>query len=182
MRRSRSGRVERPALPDRSGVNHLWRGLHLAGVHVSWRWTARPPPRFTAESATSGAVCGNFERTADLPHARSTQRADSIDEQCDRNGFNGVEVHHASAIDRVIARFQDNFARQASDGCRAGRNQRAPHPWNRGIARQHDDRSSTDLGRFAPPQLASLRQVRHFAAAASRNDARSPHSSGSSIG
>ena len=39
-----------------------------------------------------------------------------------------------------------------------------------------------DLRWFAPPHLATSRDVRHVAAAALRNDSRSPHSSRSSIG
>ncbi len=56
---------------------------------------------------------------------------------------------------------------------------------NRGIAnvsREHDDRTSADVGWFAPPQLATPGQCGHVAAAASRNDAKSPQSSGSVIG
>lgn len=67
--------------------------------------------------------------------------------------------------------------RESSDRCRARCDQRAAQSRDRGIARQHDERSTTDLRRLTPPQLTALGHLTHVAAAALRNDARSPHSS-----
>ena len=55
---------------------------------------------------------------------------------------------------------------------------------NRRITREHDDRSPADVGQLAPPHLSPCgkRARAHDAAAASRNDARSPQASGSSSG
>lgn len=50
------------------------------------------------------------------------------------------------------------------------------------VAREDDDWSATDLGHLAPPHLATCWNGAHDDAAARRNDARSPHSSGSSSG
>ena len=45
-----------------------------------------------------------------------------------------------------------------------------------------DDRAAPDLGHLAPPHFAVYRRCAHESPAARRQDARSPHSSGSSIG
>jgi hypothetical protein len=50
------------------------------------------------------------------------------------------------------------------------------------VAGQDDDWSTTDLGHLAPPHLPARRECIHDDATARRNDARSPHSSGSSRG
>ena len=44
----------------------------------------------------------------------------------------------------------------------------------------HDRRPSADIGQLTPPQLPPGRQITHDGAAASRNDAKSPHTSASS--
>lgn len=82
----------------------------------------------------------------------------------------------------VDARFQDDLAGQAADGCRAGGDQRPSQARNRGIARQDNDGATPDLGQFAPPQFAAPGSAPHEEAAAARNESRSPQSSGSSIG
>lgn len=48
--------------------------------------------------------------------------------------------------------------------------------------RRSHHRTASDLRELAPPELASPGCCRHVAAAPARNDARSPHSSGSSAG
>src|SRR5205823_126671 len=80
------------------------------------------------------------------------------------------------------AGLEQHFARDAADGGRAGPYQRATKPRDRSVPRQHDDRPASDLGKLTPPDLTSGRQRRQEAPAASRNDARSPHSSAASSG
>ena len=71
---------------------------------------------------------------------------------------------------------------QVPDGGRAGGDQCATVAWDDGVARQDDDGSTADLGHLAPPHLPARGQVGHEAATARRNEARSPHWSGSSSG
>jgi hypothetical protein len=112
-------------------------------------------------SARSSAVGGDAECCADLAHPLTAQRAEAFDEDSKRHGLDRIEIDSASATDRVIAGFQDDFARQASDRRGARCHERALQTWDGGVSRQHDNRTSPDLGRFAPPHLTSSRDVRH---------------------
>jgi hypothetical protein len=83
---------------------------------------------------------------------------------------------------RVVAWFKDNLTGQATDGRSARSDDRPSKARNGGIARQHDHRPSANVGKLTPPDVAPGGQRAHDAAAAARNDARSPHSSSSSRG
>ena len=83
---------------------------------------------------------------------------------------------------RVVAGFEDDLARQTPDRRGARCHQCTSQVWDRSVSGQHDHGAATDLGWLAPPHLATSGQARHVAAAALRNESRSPHSSRSSIG
>ncbi len=113
----------------------------------------------------------------DVAHSVVTQTAEPFDQCCECDALDGVEVDRASSRDRIVTRFEQNFTGQPAHGGRARCDQASAQPGNRGVARQHHYRTSADLFEFTPPEFAAARFVGHDAAAASRNDARSPHSS-----
>jgi hypothetical protein len=51
--------------------------------------------------------------------------------------------------------------------------------WDRRIPRNHHDGAASDVGQLTPPDFGAPGIVAHEAAADSRKEARSPHSSGS---
>ncbi len=128
------------------------------------------------------AVDGDLQCGTDLPHACIAQSADAFDEYGEGHAFNRVEIHGAEATDGIVPWLENDFTRQTSDRGRTWCDEGSSKPRYGGIAREHDDGPPPDVGRFAPPQLASQRCGHQVAAAAARNDARSPHSSGSSSG
>ena len=135
-----------------------------------------------ATTASASAVDGDLESTADLAHAGIGQPSESRDEHGDPDALDGVEVDCCSARDRVVAGLEDDFAGKRSNRCRARCDKCSSKSRDRRVARQDDDGAPADLGKLAPPQLSPRRQRAHEAAAACRNEARSPHSSGSSSG
>lgn len=124
------------------------------------------------------AVDGDRERTADFLHAVIGEPAEALYEDAGRHTFDGVEIHCTVAWDWVVAGFQWDFAGEFADRRRTRCDECSSKPRDRGITRQDDDGPPSKIGKFAPPHLASRWQVRHEASAASRNDARSPQSSG----
>ena len=128
------------------------------------------------------AVDRDFEGATDLPQAGIGQTAESFDEDADRDALDRVEVDGRAPRDRIVAGFEDDLAGERPDGRRAWRDEYAPKSRDRRVTRQDDDRAPADLGELAPPQLAPSGQDAHEAAAAWRNEVRSPHSSGSSSG
>ncbi|MFT7599598.1 MAG: hypothetical protein ACI8TP_002533 [Acidimicrobiales bacterium] len=128
------------------------------------------------------AIGGNAECGTHLVHPSPAERPEAFDHHSDRNRLDRVEIHGAPQRNGVVPRFEHNFAGQAADcGC-ARRHQCPTQAGNRNVARQHHYWSPANIGRFAPPNLASQRNRAHVADAASRKDPRSPHSSGSAIG
>ncbi len=127
------------------------------------------------------AVHRNCERRADLGHSAVAHATDSIRKHTYRDAFDRIEIDSGSATHRIIARLKDDFASEAADRGRARCDQSATESGNCRITREDDDGSAANLGRFAPPEFAAQWGA-HVAAAADRNDWRSPHSSGSSMG
>lgn len=166
--------ASRNARPDISPV-----GRHGT---PDWRQpgTAEWEPRTT--HPRSSAVGGHVERPADLSHPRTAERADSFDEHSNRDRLHRVQVHRGATVDRIVVGFEDDLTWQTSDVRGARRNERTTQPRDGGVTREHNHRSATDLWWFTPPEFATLRRWVHVDAAASRNDARSPHSSSASIG
>ena len=135
-------------------------------------------------SASNGltTVNRNGEGFADFGDPGVTQSPDSIDKHTYGNAFDGVKVDSCAPDDRFYAWFKHHFTRQPSDGCCALGYQRSMQTRDGNISGEHDDRTAADLGGFAPPKFSTQRQGTHEAAAADRNELRSPHSSRSSIG
>ncbi len=107
-------------------------------------------------AARSGAaIDGHGERSADLAHLFVAEATEALNQHSDRNALNRVQVHRTAPSDRVLSGVEDNFARQSADGCGARGDKRATQARNRDITRQHDDRPTSDLRRFAPPQLTA---------------------------
>jgi len=129
-------------------------------------------------------VHGDVERLTDGSHPLVSQPSQPLDKHRDRNALDRVEVDSRSQRDRVAVRLDDDLARETSNRRRTRRDERASQPWDCRIAREHDDWPPADVWQLTPPELSSRWDGArgHDAAAASRNDARSPHASGFSGG
>lgn len=122
------------------------------------------------------------EGCANVLHADVRQSAKAVDEHRNRHALDRVQIDCRAPGHRIVTRLEYDLAGKASDNRRAGGDQDTAEPRYRGVAGQNDDRAPTDLGELAPPHFSSRWQRAHDAVAARRNDARSPHSSGSSSG
>ena len=129
----------------------------------------------------SVAVDSDLERIAHLAHLAVSQASESFDENSDRHALDRVEIGNARSRYGILAGLEGDFTGELADRRCARSNERSAKARDRRVSRQHDDRATTDLGKLAPPHLAPLRRT-HDAAAASRNDARLPHSSSVSSG
>ena len=152
---------------------------------------ARRPPIFMA-SPTRAARCSrtielsavdrDLECLADLSHPDAAQSADPLDQHGGRHRLGRVQIDGTAATDRIVTGVENDLARQTSDRGRTRCNDRTTEPRDGNVTRQDHDWSSTDLRRFAPPQLTAGRRRTHVADAALRNEARSPQSSSPSMG
>lgn len=130
----------------------------------------------------SSAVHRHFERRTYRSHALVAQSADPFDQHTEGHALDRVEIDCGAMPDWIIARFEDDLACQSANRGRTWGDQGASEALDCDVSRENDDWTSSDLGWLAPPQFASRREGCHVAAAPARNDARSPHSSGSSRG
>ena len=122
------------------------------------------------------------KRRAYLPHPRIPQPAETIDKDSDRHALQRIQIHRRASRNGIVAGLKDDLAGQATD-CRRTRRHHCPsEPRNGSVARQDDNWPPAGLSEFTPPNLTARRYRRHVAAAAWRNSARLPHSSGSSTG
>jgi hypothetical protein len=128
------------------------------------------------------AVDCNLECLTDLSHPRAAQRTDPFDQCGGWHRLDRVQIDGTAASDRIFAGVENDLTRQTSDRGRTRRNDRTTEPRDGCVTRQDHNWSSTDLRRFAPPQLTSNRHNTHVAEATLRNEARSPQSSSPSIG
>ena len=142
----------------------------------------REDPPLVHGRCSARAVDGDCEGGTDLAHANLGHPAQPLDEDGDRDAFDRVEIHRRAKRDRVVTWFEHHLAGKPPDGRRAGSHECAAMPWDDHVAGQDNYRSATDLGHLTPPDFPPSREGSHDAAAALRNDARSPHSSGSSSG
>src|SRR5271156_2862578 len=122
-----------------------------------------------------GTVDGYFERSTNLTHPLVAETPEAFHENGSRGTFDRVKVDRGPPRNRIITGFEHHLARQPADRRGTWGDQSAAEPWNRGVTRQHHDGTSTNLRKLAPPHLASSGNRHHEAAAASRNEARSPH-------
>lgn len=123
----------------------------------------------------ASAIDGDLEGLTHLSHAPVTQPADAIYQYADRDALHGIEIRDAALRNRVFSRLEQDLAGKPSNRCGAGGDESASQPRDGGVSREHDDGPPVEFRQLAPPDLAASR--RHERAAASRNDARSPHSS-----
>lgn len=128
------------------------------------------------------AVDGNAQGRAHLAHPIVSQATQPGHEDGNGDALDGIQVHRATAGNRILGGVQDDLAGESTNGGRAGRDERASKPRQRGVPGQDDHGAAADLRQLAPPHLPAGGRLIHEAAAAPRNDARSPHSSGSSTG
>jgi len=135
-----------------------------------------------ADPLSGLAIDGDREGRTDLAHPSVRKSPKSLDEHPERHALDRIEVDCRALRDRILVRVQNDLARQQSDRSRAWCDQRSPKPRNSGIAREDNHRAPADCRQLAPPQFAATRGLAHDAEAARRNDARSPHASGSSSG
>ena len=144
------------------------------------RWLNRSWPRRlerhqpSQSTATSSATQISRIRSSESRPNRSTNTA--IDTLSMESRFT---AHRAGTGSSPGSRTTSLANRRIGGG--AGRDQRPAQPRDGRVARQDHDRATPDLGRLAPPHLTASRCA-HERAAASRNEARSPQSSGASRG
>ncbi len=94
--------------------------------------------------------------------------------------FDRVQVDRRTPRDRINAGVENHFARESTNRRRTRRDDRAPKPRDGCVSGQDDDGAAADVGELAPPHLAARWKRAHESPAARRQEARSPHSSGSS--
>lgn len=130
------------------------------------------------------AVHGNVERCADLTHPVVAEPSETLHEGRERDTLDRVEVYRGPPRDWIITRLHDNLAGETPNVGRTGSDQGASQPRNGRVTREHDNWPPADIRQLAPPHLSPCgkRAHTHDAAAASRNDARSPQASVSSSG
>ena len=128
------------------------------------------------------AADGDVESCTDLAHPLIAQAAQSLGECPDRDALDRIEVHGGGSGNWILGWIEGDLAGQSPDGGGAGGDYSPLQPWNGDVSRHDDYRSAGNLLQFTPPDLTASGQILHDEPAASRNEARSPHSSGSSIG
>lgn len=142
------------------------------------RWSGR----LASRCSLAAAIDRYLERGTDLAHAPIGQAAEPLDQDSYSHALDGVQVDGATPGYRVLVGLQHDLAGQTTDRGRTRSDQCPSQAWDRGVARKNYHGTPADVGQLAPPHLTPQREVAHEAAAASRNDARSPHSSVSSRG
>lgn len=135
-----------------------------------------------ASGSSAPTIDGNVQGLADLFHAVVTQSTEPFDENANADALDRVQVDGRRTGHRIVPRDEYDLAWQTANRCGARSDQRSAQSRDRRVAGQHDDWPSTDIRQLAPPDLSPRRNPGHEAAAASRKDARSPHSSGSASG
>ncbi len=155
---------------------------------------ARADPRTAAPEAacspgpwprparSARAVDRDRQSVTHLAHSSIAQPADSVDQDGQRDTLDRIEIDRRTSWHRVVPGLKHHLADEPANRRRARRDQCASVPRDHRIARENDDRTATDLGHLTPPHLAARGHCDHDAAAARRNEARSPQSSGSSSG
>ena len=128
------------------------------------------------------AVDGHLQGCAELAHASVGEAPESVDENTHRNALHGVEIDGRRPGHGIFAGLQEYLAWQSPDRRGAGCHDGTSQSGDGSVAREDHDRPATDARQFAPPNLSTGGNGIHEAEAASRNEARSPHSSGSSSG
>ena len=135
-----------------------WEDMGAGGCVRGGRPVNAEPNRLGgAPVCVSGeTVDSHSQRRADLVYPLVAETTETLSERTERDAFDRIEIHCQTLWNRVAVRFEDDFAREATDvGC-ARSNQGAPEPGDRNVARQDNDRTAGDLGQFAPPGFSRL--------------------------
>ena len=190
---SEQGRVQRDSrLDPRWGVELRRRQPTAPLAHCDSAvdaWGCRRAPRVREQVVSEAAARVSLQAAgdsdvqgcADLRHADVADPPQSRDEHRHCHAFHRIEVDRAAARYGVGAWLQHDLAGQAPHVRRARGDDRSSQTRDRGVPGKHQHRAAADLGQLRPPHLPA-RGKGHDAPAADRNDARSPHASGSSIG
>jgi hypothetical protein len=128
------------------------------------------------------AIDGNRQCRANFSHSIVSQPAETFGERPHRNALYRVEIDERPKWDWIISGRKQNLTGQPSHRRRTRSNQRSSESGDRGVSGEHHHRATRYVRKLAPPHLPPHGQVLHDEAAASRNEARSPHSSDSSSG
>ena len=91
--------------------------------------------RIAVCTVLSGAVDRDFEGGADGAHLGVGKPAKPADQHCDRDAFDGVEVHRRTAGDRVGTRVKNNLAGESADSRGTWCDKCAPEARDRRVAR-----------------------------------------------
>ena len=148
----------------------------------------RPEPgdasvnHFCDQNGSATTVHCDLESLADLTHPLVAEPAQSFDKDSDRDALDRVEIYSGQPWNGIVAGFENDLAGKAANSRRARGHQRASKSRDCSVAREDHNRAATDVRQLTPPDLPSGRKRGQEAAAASRNDAKSPHTSGSSSG
>jgi len=133
-------------------------------------------------SGEAAAIDGDGQCRAHPAHALVAEAAEAVHQGGHGDTLDRVEVHNGSSWDRVLVYFEHDLAGQSANRGRAWGHQGPSQSRDGRVPREDDDGAPPDLRQFAPPHLTTCRERGHDRDAASRNEARSPHSSGSSTG
>ena len=143
---------------------------------------AATPRRKSTRRLLGQAVDSDSQRRTDLAHPVVAQATETLRQGSNRDALDRIEIDGRAAWDRILTRLEHHLARNPPDIGGARCDQCASKPRDCDVACYNNDRAARNLREFTPPDLSSHRKVVHDDAAASRNEARSPHSSDSSIG
>src|SRR3990172_9868319 len=141
-----------------------------------------PRSRSGRAACLGGAVDRYRQCQTDLAHSHITEPTEPLSECTSRDAFNRIQIHSRSLWNRVVSHLEHNLARETPNRGSARSNQSSSQPWDHSVTGHENDGATGDLGQLAPPDLSPRGQACHDDAAASRNEARSPHSSPSSSG
>lgn len=142
---------------------------------------AQRPPTRLVPTAGSTAIDGNLQRLAQLSHSGVVEPPESLGEHPHRHAFDRVQVGNAGPRYRIRAGLQGDFACEPPNSGCARSDECSTEARDGGVSGKDYDRPASRIGQLAPPDISTHRRA-HDAAALSRNDARSPHSSGESRG
>ena len=119
---------------------------------------------------------------ADLTDAIVAETAEALRERADGHTLDRVQIHGRHQRYRIETWLEHDFAREITDRGRTRCDHRPTKSGDRDITRQDDDRTRRQLRQITPPDFSAAGKIGHEEAAASRNDAKSPHASSSSSG
>ena len=94
----------------------------------------------------SDTVDRYLKSRADLANPDVGQPPHPLDENRHRYALDRVQIDRTRIRDRIRTRLQDHLTGQPANVRRARGDERAPQPWDGGIAREDDDRPPANIG------------------------------------